>query len=289
MTVGERYERAEEADATALATELGSSRGSGARHRWVRIGLQIGLLALILGSWQFFTAIGLVNKLFASQPGAVASALYHGLANGSILQALKVTLFETIVGFVISAVAGIASALLLFSVPTLQEVVAPFISAFNSLPRLALTPLFIIWFGIGSMSKIALAVTFTYFIVVLNTYAGLKSCPRDYLILGRALGVSRFKLFRHFMLPAAAPSIFIGLELNLVYSFLAAVIGEMISGGNGIGASVASAQAGFDSAAVFADLFVMGIAAAILTAISRAIEHRVLAWHRYELRGTTSG
>jgi NitT/TauT family transport system permease protein len=202
-----------------------------------------------------------------------------------MLSALGTTVYETLAGFVISVVIGTVAGIVLYMVPFLQQTFQPFIAAVNSLPRLALAPLFILWFGIGSSGRIALIVTIVSFLILVNTYAGLQSASRDHLLLAKTLGAGPGQTFVKFMLPFAAPSIFAGLQLGMTYSFLGAVIAELISGGSGLGAQISSFQSDFETAGMFADFFLIGIVAAVLSFAMRVAERYVLAWRTVDLRG----
>jgi NitT/TauT family transport system permease protein len=264
-----------------------SRRPSG--RRTAVITLQILVLVLVLGSWQLVSDLDIGNPLFTSAPTKIAKALWTGLTHGDTLVNLGTTLFETIVGFVVSVVIGTVFGVLFYGVPFLQEVFRPYVAALNSLPRLALTPLFILWFGIGSGGRIALIITITSFIVLVNTLAGLQNASRDHLLLARTVGAGPVQTFTKFMLPSAAPAIFAGLQLGLTFSFLGAVIAELISGGSGLGAEISSDQSNFDTAGMFADLFLIGVVAAVLAGLMRLAERYLMAWREVDLRGFSGG
>jgi NitT/TauT family transport system permease protein len=251
--------------------------------------LQIAILVVVLGTWQLFAVNRIGNPLFTSSPSKIAQALWSGLTTGQTLQNLGTTLIETLVGFVISVVIGIVFGVLFYAVPFLEETFRPYVAALNSLPRLALTPLFILWFGIGSNGRIALIITITSFIVLVNTLAGLQNASRDHLLLARTVGARTWQTFTKFMLPSAAPAIFAGLQLGLTFSFLGAVIAELISGGSGLGAEISSDQSNFDTAGMFADLFLIGVVAAILAGLMRLAERYLMSWREIDMRGVTRG
>lgn len=256
------------------------------RRRALIIAVQVAIVVIWLGSWQLSAVNGFTNRLFTSAPSDIWTALRTGLTHGTILSSLGTTLFETLVGFVVSVAIGMLIGVAIYASAFFRDVTQPFIAAFNSLPRLALVPLFILWFGIGSFGRIALIVTITSFVILINTYAGLQSASRDHLLLARTLGARRWQTYLKFMLPSAAPTLFAGLQLGLTYSFLGAVISELISGGDGLGASISSAQSNFDTATMFADIFVIGIVAAVLSAVMRLAERYLLAWREIEMRGS---
>jgi NitT/TauT family transport system permease protein len=252
------------------------------------VALQLAILVVVLGSWQLSAKFGWGNPLFTSAPAKIAAALWNGLTQGATLSNLGITMYETLIGFVASVVIGTVFGVLFFAVPFLQEVFRPYIAALNSLPRLALTPLFILWFGIGSGGRIALIITITAFIVLVNTLAGLQNASRDHLLLARTVGAGQVQTFTKFMLPSAAPAIFAGLQLGLTFSFLGAVIAELISGGSGLGAEISSDQSNFDTAGMFADLFLIGVVAAVLAGLMRLAERYLMSWREVDLRGATS-
>jgi NitT/TauT family transport system permease protein len=213
------------------------------------------------------------------------SALVSGLTDGSLLSGLGTTLTETVIGFAIASVAGLLVAIAFYFWPLAERVFRPYMIAANNMPRLALTSLFVLWLGVGTWSHIVLVITMVFFVVLMNSYVGFTSTSRDNLILAKVLGASRIQLFTRFLLPGAVPGIFVGLQLGLTYSFMGAVIGEIITGGTGLGALISTYQATFDTAKVFADLLLMAIVATILSTLIRAVEVRLLGWRRHELRG----
>lgn len=252
---------------------------------WVIHLLQLGVLVAVLALWQLLSVAGVVSNLFVSRPTLIVTALGHGFADGTLGPALQVTIYETAVGFVISAVLGIAAGLILYEFSILERLLRPFFTAANNMPRLALVPIFVLWFGVTSMSHIVLIVTVAFFLVFYNTYAGLLNTDRDSLLLAKVLGSSRWKLFTSFMFPSAAPSIFVGLQLGMTYSFMSAVISEMITGGSGLGAAIQLFGASFDSAEVFAVLLLMAIISTGLAGLIKALELTLLRWRKYDRQG----
>jgi NitT/TauT family transport system permease protein len=260
-------------------------RRSRGQRRWLVFGLQILVLLVLAGSWQWLSTNGTLPEIYTSRPTLIVSALVSGLVHGSMLSALGTTMVETVVGFAIASVAGLLVAVAFYFSPLAERVFRPYLTAANNMPRLALTSLFVLWLGVGTWSHIVLVITMVFFVVFMNSYSGFTSASRDNLILAKVLGASRMQLFTRFLLPGAVPSIFVGLQLGLTYSFMGAVIGEIITGGNGLGALISTYSATFNSAGVFADLLLMAIVATILSTLIRAAETRLLRWRRHELRG----
>jgi NitT/TauT family transport system permease protein len=255
------------------------------RERALTLGLQILCVALFIGAWQILVNAKVFNPLWTSTPRAVWDAIPEELSSSSVRGALGYTLIEVFAGFGISAVGGIISGVLFFEVPILYQAIRPFITLFNNMPRLIFAPLLVLYFGIGVASRVALVVSLTYIVILLNTLGGLQNSDPDHLRLAKALGAGRVVTFTKFRLPAAIPSIFVGLQLGLNFSLTGAIVGELLTGGNGIGALVSIYMSDYATAQVFADILIIAILATILAALMRALERWLLAWRRLALRG----
>jgi NitT/TauT family transport system permease protein len=241
-----------------------------------RVLFLIGVLAL----WQGAVATGLASAAFISTPLSVAQSLWQLLQSGDLAPNLVTTLIEIMIAFVLSVVLGVASAVVLDRNDWLNRMLSPFLTAFNSMPRIALGPLFILWFGIGIASKVVLAFSLGYFIMLLSTLGGLKNVDRDLLLMSRLFGASEPRLFRHVRFPWALPGIFAGLRLTLIYCSAGAVIGEMIAAKSGLGLLVQTFSGRFDIAGVMALILVVAGMVMALTAMMDLIERRLLAWSK---------
>lgn len=237
-------------------------------------------LAIVLALWQGAVAVGLANPAFVSTPAGVAQSLWNLFRDGEIFPDLGTTVLEIAIAFVLSVVFGIASAVVLDRNDWLNRIVSPFLTAFNSMPRIALGPLFILWFGIGIASKVVLAFSLGYFIMLLSTLGGLKNVDRDLLLMSRLFGASELGLFRHVRFPWALPGIFAGLKLTLIYCSAGAVIGEMIAAKSGLGVLLQSFSGRFDVAGVLALIFIVALLVMALTSVMDLVERRLLAWSK---------
>lgn len=281
---------------TVVSTESGLSVESPMLHFEPRRGnfraagkvwlIRLALLAVVLGSWQIVTITKVLDPTFVGEPSKIAVAFGKLFFTRVVTRDLPTTLNETIVGFIIGAVSGITVGFMLSRFQVVNQAVQPLLSAANSLPRVALAPLFIIWFGLGQPSKIALSVSLVFFILLANTMAGLTSADRDLLLLARSLGASEYQRLRLFVLPAAVPTLVAGLELGLVYSFLGAVTGEIIGGSHGLGVVLAYTANTFDTNKFFAVLLLLAIVTTVMTAALRLLGRRILRWHEIEMSGS---
>lgn len=237
-------------------------------------------LALVLAIWQGSVAIGWADAAFVSTPLGVAQSLGQLIRSGELLPHLGTTIIEIALAFVASVAFGVASAVVLDRNNWLDRIVSPFLTALNSMPRIALGPLSILWFGIGPASKIVLAFSLGYFIMLLSTLGGLKNVDRDLLLMSRLFGASELRLFRYVRLPWALPGIFAGLKLTLIYCSAGAVIGEMIAAKSGLGLLVQTFSGRFDVAGVLALILIVAIMVMTLTSLMELVERRLLAWSK---------
>lgn len=266
-------------DLTRAEAGLGA-RPSGGQQSFRLLCLRLLCLVFVLAVWQGVVEAGLASAAFVSTPLSVARSLWQLTWGGQILPNLATTLLEIMLAFALSVVAGITSAVLLDRNNRAYDVVSPFLTALNSMPRIALGPLFVLWFGIGIASMVALAFSLGYFIMLLSTLGGLKTVDRDLLLMSRLFGASEFALFRHVRLPWAVPGIFAGLKLTLVYCSAGAVIGEMIAARSGLGLLVQTLSGSFDIAGVMALMVVVAAMVMLLTALMEWAERALLAWSK---------
>ena len=266
-------------DLTSSEADLGSAARSDDRSMPLFAARAL-FLALVLAIWQGAVAAGLADAAFISTPAGVAQSLWLLFKSGDVLPNLGTTLIEIAISFALSVVFGIASAVVLDRNAWLNRIVSPFLTALNSMPRIALGPLFILWFGIGIASKVVLAFSLGYFIMLLSTLGGLKNVDRDLLLMSRLFGASELRLFRHVRLPWALPGIFAGLKLTLIYCSAGAVIGEMIAARSGLGLLVQTFSGRFDVAGVMALILIVALMVMTLTSLMELTERRLLEWSK---------
>jgi NitT/TauT family transport system permease protein len=236
------------------------------------------VLVGVLLAWQATVSLDLAEPAFVSDPRSVADALWGLLRTEELWTNLRTTGVEVLIAFGLSAALGVAAAILLDRHASVNAVLAPFLTALNSMPRIALGPLFILWFGIGIKSKVVLAVSLGFFIVLVAMMGGLKNVDRDMLLMSRLFGASDRRLFWHVRLPWALPSLFAGLRLTLVYCTSGAVIGEMIAAQSGLGLLLQTYSSQFDIANVLAVLLILVALVSLLTGIMELVERRLLRW-----------
>ncbi len=255
------------------------------RHTTVVWALRIAFLAIVVGSWQWFAATGVINPVFIGEPTTIFGSFIHLFSTTIVTTDLATTMYETLLGFVVSVVLGMLCAYVMTRSPLLNQTFYPIATAANAVPRIALVPVFIIWFGLGPMSKIANVVSFVFFVVLINALAAFTQADRDSLLLARVLGFSERDRMRKFVLPGAVPVLAGTLELALIYSFLASIIGEMLGGYNGLGVSLEADANRIETDEYFAILLLVVLVVLCIVQIMRYIRHRMLKWSTIEMRG----
>jgi NitT/TauT family transport system permease protein len=230
-------------------------------HAAVAVGRAL-LIGAILGLWAY-AAGRWVDRQAVSDPAAVLGALYHLIETGRLWPELWQTVFEVLAGYAFGALAAVLMASLFAIFPTMEEALRPFLIAVYSIPKVALAPLIIMWFGLGDAPKIILAGGFVFFIVFMNVVAGIESVNRNHVNIVRVMGGGRVTVLRKIVLPTAIPFLLLGLRLAIPEAMIGAVIGEFISASRGLGFLVYSASNELNTAVAMAALIVLVIVVAI--------------------------
>lgn len=239
---------------------------------------RVGLLLLFAGGWEGATRGGFINPFWVSSPSLIVMDLWKHFTGGEVYAHIGVTLWEAFLGFVTGAAAGILGGFALARWDRLARVLDPYVTALNSLPRVALAPLFILWFGIGLTSKVVLAFSLVVFILLVNTHAGAKNVDQDLVIVARLLGASRRQLTMKVILPSSIPWIFAGLRLGLAYALIGAVVGEVIVAQAGLGFLISHYAGVFNTTGVFSALIILMVIAMLLNELMKASEKKLLRW-----------
>ena len=249
---------------------------------------QLGLLFAIFALWQVLAQPDLVPPFvwenpnraafFFGEPLKIFHVVWVWFSEGTIYQHLWVTLQETALAFVIGSVLGLAVGLWLGLSPTASALFDPYITAMNAMPRVVLAPIFMVWFGLGIWSKVALGVTLVFFIVFFNVSQGVKEVSPVVLNNTVMLGANRRQLLRYVYLPSATSWVFSSLHTAVGMAFVGAVVGEYLGSARGVGYLIQQAEGAFDINTVFAGILVLTAFALVLDfAVGRA-ERKLLVW-----------
>jgi NitT/TauT family transport system permease protein len=237
-----------------------------------------GLAIALVVAAQLAASYGVVSDLILPKPSTVAAVLFDGFVSGYYVDHTLSTIISLLSGFVVASLIAIALAGLLSSLPALERILTPFLVAFQSLPKIALAPLIIIWFGFGASAKIVIVATSCFFPVLINALQGLKIRERDRYELLRSLGATKWQMFVHLRLPDALPYIFAGLHVGAIFALIGTVVAEFVGSGQGIGYAMLAAKAQFDVPGVYACLVILMALGIALHWIMAFIEHRVAFW-----------
>lgn len=234
-----------------------------------------GIALLVLWQW----ASGrIIRTIYVSKPTDIAQRLYQLFATGQIFPDLATTAQELVLGYLIGVAAGVITGYTLARSPRLAAIFEPYVMAFYGIPKIALAPLFIIWFGIGMWSKVALAALMVFFLVFYNVYMGVRAVDREIVNMTMILGASEGQLTRHVYLPAAAPFVIMGMRMAIPYSVIGVLVGEFTSSTRGLGLFIVRASSNYDPAGVFAGITILFVFVVVASACANRIERRLLKW-----------
>ncbi|MFZ0488216.1 MAG: ABC transporter permease [Arenicellales bacterium] len=262
----------------AADTGLASTAPRKRPHRALVLALQVGFFTLATGVWEILSRYGVVDPFFFSRPSDIAVQMWQWVVSGYIWPHLATTLIEAMAAFAIGIVTGVLAGVLLARVELLSAVFDPYIRVFNALPRVILAPIFLIWFGLGMGSKIALGVTLVFFVVFFNTFQGVREVDPVIVNNARMLQASDGQLMRHVYLPSAMAWIFSSLHTSIGFALVGAVVGEYIGAARGIGYVVSHAQGVFDTTGVFAGLLLTSIVVLGIDLAIERLERYLLRW-----------
>jgi NitT/TauT family transport system permease protein len=239
--------------------------------------LRLALLAVVIVVWQLVVS-RMANILVVSKPSLVWQQLRTWASDGTLWRNSWVTIKEIVLGFVFGSAAGIVLGFALSLFRLVSSVVDPFIMSLYAIPKVALAPLFIVWFGIELKMKVILTAVTVFFVVFLNTAAGIKQVDGDLIDAVRLMGGSRMATIRKVVVPASMAGVLTGLRISVPYAVIGAVIGELVASNQGLGYLIDDSASTLNTAGVFAALVVLTVIAAILNALVNILGGRTERW-----------
>lgn len=262
----------------AAAGALRGRRRARARRRLAIVLGRLALFVAIVAIWQGLSAAHVVDPSVVSSPGAIWQKLAGWSLDGTLWFHAAITIEETLMGFAAGSIAGIVLGFAIGRFRTLSELLDPFIVAIYSVPKVALAPLFVVWFGIGIPMKAILAAVTVLFIVFFNTLAGVRNVDPDLVNAVWLMGARPNEILMKVVVPSALGWALTGVRIAIPYALIGAIIGELIASNRGIGYLIASSASQYDTGGVFAALIVLTVLAIALNAIVDAIDRRTSAW-----------
>lgn len=226
----------------------------GKRYPFYSVASVVAMIVL----WQLASTY-LIDPFFLPAPTAVVKGTGELLREGILLKSIGASLGRIFAGWILGSLAAIPVGLLVGSSPVVRSLVDPFTHFFRFIPALALITLFIVWFGVGELSKILLIVYSTGFIVMINTATGVAAIPEEKICAARCLGANRRQLFLHVTAPATVPYIYVGMRLAMASSFLVIVAAEMLAANSGLGYLIWTSRLYFRIDWMFAGIVLLGL------------------------------
>jgi NitT/TauT family transport system permease protein len=236
------------------------------------------VFVVFVGAWEWIVRALAIPEFLVPAPSTVATALARGLRTGLYVRNFGVTLTEALCGFLIASAAGIVLGAVIAQFRLLEQTLYPYLVALQTLPKIAIAPLIIVWFGFGISSKVIIAATVAFFPVLVNVIVGLKTVDPAKLDLMRSLRASRWQTFRLVTFPNALPFVFAGLDIAIVFSVLGAIVGEFVGAQEGLGNLILQFNFALDIAGVFAVLILLSFLGVALHLVMQAIQRRVIFW-----------
>lgn len=240
--------------------------------------LRVGFFLFIFFIWEFLVIIKYADPFYISSPSMILNKIYLWFSEGSIYAHIFVTMYEAVIGLIIGTIIGISLAAMLINSNTLKNLFLPIAIASNSVPKYALSPLFILWFGLGYFSKITLVVTVVFFSIFITSYEGMlqsNSTLHNHL---KMLGAKRWDIIKYLSIPSAMPWFLNGIRMSVGFSISAAVISEFLGASKGLGFLIEHSQSYFDSTGVFAGLFILVGFALPMDYLLKITIDKILKW-----------
>jgi NitT/TauT family transport system permease protein len=243
---------------------------------WVSTLLSIVLLVII---WKLVIAIFDVSPFVLPQPEDVWTGVKDLVKSDGFWSDVRVTLTETLVGFAIALVLGIVLGTILGRVVWLEQAARPVIVASQVVPKVALIPLFIIWFGFGMTSKIIIVALLAFFPILLNVILGVRSVDTGHRDVMRSLNASRWETFRRLEYPSTLPYILAGMEVGIVFAVVGAIVGEYLGGDQGLGYRIVTSLNNLQAETLFAVILVLTLFGFLLYLAVIALKRFLIPWH----------
>jgi sulfonate transport system permease protein len=246
------------------------------RLAW-RVAAHVGFVVFLFGSWELLSG-RVIHSFWVSKPSLIAGTLVEWFAGREFWRHFGITMTEVLTGFALGVASGVVLGFLLSELPRVGKFFDPYMAALYGVPKTALAPLLILWFGIGLGAKVMLAAIMVFFLVFFNTAAGLRAVDPDLVNMARVAGARRTQILTKIKFPFAFPYVMTGIKVGLPTGLVGAIVAEFISSNQGIGYLIVRSSMFFDTASVFAGVIVLAGTVFVLNEVLARIERYVLRW-----------
>ena len=261
-------------DVTPPPRRKSATRG---RRRLIRFGTQLLVTVIILGLWQLLSG-RVIAAFLISDPVDVVRKLVDILQTQTTWSDISVTAQELVIGYAVGVVGGALAGWALGISEFFGSVCEPLINAVNGIPKIALAPVFLLWFGLGIWSKVAQAGMVVFFVMFYNVYMGMRNVPEPLVNVVQVIGGSRLYIIRRVVFPSLATPIFAGLKAGVPFAMIGVIVGEFVAADQGVGYYVLQSTQQYDPAGLFAGIAIMVAMVLIGLGIVNVFQRRVLRW-----------
>lgn len=237
------------------------------------------MLISLVAFWEIGARLSLFNSFFTSYPSEILIDLYQFIASGELWYHASITLTEAVLGLIIGIVLGLSIGMLLAQFKLLGRVITPIFSGINTIPQLALAPIYVLWFGLGLTSKVFLAALMCFFNVFFQTYNSIRNTDQQLIESAHILGASRFETLVYIVVPSCMPYILSGIRSGISASMVGAIIGEYLGAAGGFGWMITYATSYFMIRRVMSSILILLLFGLVLNKILDLVEERVLVWY----------
>lgn len=256
--------------------------GGSLRRRWRSAWPVLFSAVVFFAAWEGLIWLFAVPSFLVAPPSAIARALLEGIRTGAFLSNGLVTLVEALSGFVIGSAIGLLIGIAVVIFPAGERLIYPYVVALQSLPKVAIAPIFVVWFGFGITSKVVIVALVALFPVLVNVMVGLKMVDQERLDLMVGLSGTRWQIMRYLRLPTALPFIFAGLDTGIVYSLTSAIVGEFVGSTNGLGFMILQANYSLDIAEAFALFVILAATGVLFHSVMKFAAGKIVFWNKSE-------
>ena len=232
------------------------------------------LLVALLVLWQTLSGT-VIDEAFVSRPTSVAAAWWKLIETGELPNALRITLTEFLIGMTAGTIAGVLAAFALTQAGSAYRILEPYVLAVYAIPKVALAPLFVLWFGIDLLPKVVLTGMIAFFLVFMNTVAGVRSVDQQMIGTLRVMGARTPALYRLVVLPHAMPFVLTAVRISIPTAMVGAVLGELLGGGGGVGYLIYQASNYLDTAQIFGCIATLAASVVVLRLLLHPLETRL--------------
>lgn len=245
---------------------------------WFTFIARSAIVIALLGLWEIGAHYGFIEPRWFSSPSQIGVRLFRECVDGSLIHDTWVTVFETAVGFAIGVLGGIIFGVALGFMRPLREILMPYLQAIYGIPRPALAPVFVLWFGVGILSKMVLIFSLVYFVVLIYVIAGFANINQNHIRLSATIGATYLQVLYKIILPTILPSIFEGMRLGIGLAIVGAVVGEFISSDAGLGHYILQSSFRGDTVGIYAGLAGLGVISVTFVASMNSADRRLFPW-----------